>query len=217
MEPVAGGSARLHREVAGPFNALVLAAAKEGFGLSAASGFRSFARQLALWNAKARGDRPVLDEQGGPVDLASLTPPQQAAAILRWSGLPGASRHHWGTDVDVFDTRAVPAGAGPRLLPEEYEAGGLFFPLRLWLDGNAERYGFFRPYLTDRGGVAPEPWHLSAAPLAQTCLASYDRVWLERLVSQTPDFALRETVLGMLPAVELRFIRACDPEPFLAS
>ncbi|MCZ8486094.1 D-alanyl-D-alanine carboxypeptidase family protein [Vibrio lentus] len=27
---------------------------------------------------------------------------QKLSAILRWSALPGASRHHWGCDFDVF-------------------------------------------------------------------------------------------------------------------
>jgi hypothetical protein len=35
-------------------------------------------------------------------------------------------------------------------------------------------FGFYRPYATDRGGVTPEPWHLSYAPVAshaQTALS----------------------------------------------
>ena len=31
-------------------------------------------------------------------------------AILCWSALPGGSRHHWGTDCDVIDAAALPAG-----------------------------------------------------------------------------------------------------------
>jgi hypothetical protein len=33
-------------------------------------------------------------------------------------------------------------------------------------------YGFFRPYATDRGGVAPEPWHLSHAAVAKRAQAA---------------------------------------------
>ena len=29
------------------------------------------------------------------------------------------------------------------------------------------KYGFYRPFHHDRGGVAAEPWHLSYYPLAQ--------------------------------------------------
>jgi hypothetical protein len=32
-----------------------------------------------------------------------------------------------------------------------------------------ESRGFYRPYAVDRGGVAPERWHLSYAPLAAAC------------------------------------------------
>ncbi len=34
-------------------------------------------------------------------------------------------------------------------------------------------FGFYRPYAVDRGGVHPEPWHLSYAPLAQQALAAF--------------------------------------------
>ena len=36
-------------------------------------------------------------------------------------------------------------------------------------------FGFFRPYTTDRGGVAPEPWHLSYAPVAARAQARVRR------------------------------------------
>ena len=51
----------LQPEVWLAFDQLAREAAKSGINLMLASGFRSFERQLLIWNAKANGERPVLD------------------------------------------------------------------------------------------------------------------------------------------------------------
>jgi hypothetical protein len=96
----------------------------------------------------------------------TLSGDERVSAILKWSALPGTSRHHWGTEIDVFDQAAVPEGYRVQLLPEEFSPGGVFGRLALWLDAHLERFGFFRPYDTDRGGVSPEPWHISFAQVS---------------------------------------------------
>ena len=156
----------LHEEVVAPFLAMRAAAAADGIDLVAFSSFRDFDRQLAIWNGKFRGERPMQDRAGRPLDAMTLSPAQRVAAILWWSALPGASRHHWGTDFDVLDGRAVPAGYQLQVVTAEYQPGGPFHRLTTWLDAHMHAFGFFRPYATDRGGVAPEPWHLSYAPVA---------------------------------------------------
>jgi LAS superfamily LD-carboxypeptidase LdcB len=156
----------LHREVVTPFLALRAAAAADGIDLVAVSGFRDFDRQLAIWNGKFRGERPLQDRAGRPLDALSLNPEKRVEAICWWSALPGASRHHWGTDFDVMDARALPTGYRLRMVPEEYGPGGPFARLTTWLDARMHAFGFFRPYAVDRGGVLPEPWHLSYAPVA---------------------------------------------------
>jgi LAS superfamily LD-carboxypeptidase LdcB len=162
----------LHVEVMRPFLAMRAAAAADGIDLVAFSTFRDFNRQLAIWNGKFRGERPMQDRSGTPLDALSLPPAQRVAAILWWSALPGASRHHWGTDFDVVDARAMPPNYKHRVVPEEYLAGGPFHRLTLWLDAHMQAFGFFRPYSTDRGGVAPEPWHLSHAAVARRAQAA---------------------------------------------
>ncbi|TXS96436.1 M15 family metallopeptidase [Parahaliea maris] len=166
------GGHRLHPEAARAWQALVAAARAAGFQLQIASSHRSFSRQSGIWNAKAAGKRAVHDDCGQPVAMASLSPREQLHAILRFSALPGTSRHHWGTDLDVFDAAAVPAGYAVQLTPEEVAPGGPFDALHTWLDQRmaaGESQGFFRPYARDRGGVAPERWHLSYAPLSLGC------------------------------------------------
>jgi hypothetical protein len=101
----------------------------------------------------------VLDSRAAPLDIEQLTKHELVYAILRWSALPGASRHHWGTDIDVYDENARPSGYEIELTPEEVDAGGMFAPLHEWLDQRLAAgagHGFFRPYDQDRQGVAPE-------------------------------------------------------------
>lgn len=119
------------------------------------SGFRSFEQQLLIWNRKATGQRAVLDSQARPLDIARLSDRELVFAILRWSALPGASRHHWGTDIDVYDEAARPEGYEVDLVPDEVNPGGMFGPLHAWLDDRiltGTSFGFYRPYDLDRGG-----------------------------------------------------------------
>jgi LAS superfamily LD-carboxypeptidase LdcB len=165
-----GEGGRLHPAAATAFGALKAAAARAGIALRAVSTFRDFERQLLLWNEKFRGRRPVLDRGARPLDLSQMSDEQIVRAILHWSALPGASRHHWGTEIDVIDERAQPAGGPVALLPAEFAPGGPYARLDGWLGEHAGRFGFFRPYDADRGGVQPEPWHLSYAPVADRAL-----------------------------------------------
>ncbi|MBM4185158.1 MAG: M15 family metallopeptidase [Gemmatimonadetes bacterium] len=201
--------APVHVAVVEPLRTLQAAAAAEGFGLTVLSGFRSFERQRSIWNRKAGGELAVLDNEARPLDVSTLSPRELALAILRWSALPGASRHHWGTDIDVYDARAKPEGYEVELVPAEVESGGMFAPLHEWLDTRiAEKtaFGFFRPYDRDRGGVAPERWHLSHAPLAREH-ASMLTPTLLRETLQATDMRLADVVLRDLEEIFERFVR----------
>ena len=200
--------ARVHRDAVESFGKLRDAAAVEGFQLTIYSGFRSFERQLSIWNRKATGQLAVLDSQARPLDITRLSPRELVFSILRWSALPGASRHHWGTDLDVYDAAAKPAGYAIELIPAEVNAGGMFAPLHEWLDrrifaGNA--FGFFRPYDADRSGVAPERWHLSHAPVAETYLRQLT-VDLLRETVERADLILKKVVLEHLDEIYRRFV-----------
>jgi len=129
------------------FLAMREAARRDGIDLQAASSFRDFDRQLTIWNAKFRGERPLLDRSGQLLNVASLSAAQRIEAILIWSALPGASRHHWGTDLDVYDAAALHDRARLQLTPEEYGGAGPFAALTAWLDQHMHRFGFFRPYV----------------------------------------------------------------------
>lgn len=194
---------RLQDEAARAFNALQADASTAGFKLAIASSFRSFSRQLAIWNGKACGQRPVYDDQGCEVPMASLQSEQQLHAILRFSAIPGTSRHHWGTDLDVYDSAVLPADYQLQLSPAEVAPGGLFDPLHNWLDERIaadQSRGFFRPYGEDSGGVAAERWHLSYAPLARGCADQMD----SDLLQKCWDCEAVTEALLLRPEIELR-------------
>ena len=113
----------VHREVVEPLACLQADAREAGFDLQLVSAYRSFERQLAIWNAKAEGRRELLDAQGQPLPFESLTPEQRLFAIMRWSAVPGLSRHHWGTDIDIFDASRMAIG-DVQLIPQEVEGNG---------------------------------------------------------------------------------------------
>ena len=189
-----------------------------GFKLSIASGYRSFERQLAIFNAKAAGERPVLDQRDCPVDLEALDTDARIDAILRYSALPGGSRHHWGTEIDVFDTACLPPDYRVALSEAEVAPGGLFDPLHCWLDERiaaGQSHGFYRPYDVDRGGVAPERWHLSFAPLAHDYERLVDADLLQRCwnASCADTLCWREALQARLPELGERYLYAVSPPP----
>ena len=180
--------ASLHAGVVQPFLALKEAAHADGFDLTILSAFRDFDRQLSIWNRKAAGELPVLDITAHPIDITTLSDRELVFAILRWSALPGASRHHWGTDLDVYDARATPQAMRSSSSQPKSTPVACMAPLHEWLDARiatGTAFGFYRPYDADRGGVAPERWHLSYAPIATE---------LARML--TPDLLRRPSKLG---------------------
>lgn len=202
-------SVRLHPAAAQAFLNLRVAASEQGIDLVPCSGFRSFDEQQLIWNAKFDGERPLYGDNGETLCHADLDEQELLASILRWSALPGASRHHWGTDLDVIDRAAIPEGYDVRLMCDEYEEGGVFAKLGAWLDETLPRSEFFRPYTNDNGGVQREPWHLSFAPIAVSAL---DVLTIDALRDAVEHSELkgREKVLEMLPSIFERYVLNVD-------
>jgi LAS superfamily LD-carboxypeptidase LdcB len=192
-----------------PFLNLRRAALDEGFDLAPMSSFRDFARQLNIWNGKFSGERPMFDAGGAQLDAKSLTPRERVDAILLWSALPGASRHHWGTDLDLVDRCLSEAGYQIKLTREEFAPGGPFAALNLWLDANAPRFGFFRPFQGVRSGVQPEPWHFSFAPIAEKARQRLSPEVLRNAIAGAPLLG-KEVVLGSLDELHARYVATID-------
>jgi len=188
------------------------AAAREGIELCAASSFRDFERQVRIWNQKWQGERALLGTAGEVLDARRLRPKARVQAILIWSAPPGASRHHWGSDLDVYDRAALGRDGRFELVPHEYGPRGPFARLTNWLDRHMVDFGFYRPYATDRGGVRPEPWHLSHIETAREASRRLRLGTIRRAVAES-DLSGRDTLLEMLPQIYPRYVRTVDPPP----
>jgi len=202
----------LHRDVVEPFLALRAAAADQGLEIAPFSAFRDFSSQVEIWNRKFRGERPLYGRDGGLREHAALDTHELVEAILLWSAVPGASRHHWGTEIDVYDKAALPEGSRVQLVPSEYAPGGVFGRLSGWLDGNLHRFGFYRPYDRDRGGVVPEPWHISYAPVS-TAAQRQLSVDIIADALRDSDLLCKHLVLERLPDFYLRFVANVGEPP----
>lgn len=187
------------------FKAMAEKAAEDGIQLAICSAYRPFDRQLAIWNAKASGKRAVLDANEQAVDIEGLTDDELVDLILLWSALPGASRHHWGTDIDVFDAKQV-AVSELRLVEAEYSHQGPCAKLHHWLVTHAEEFGFYFPFQRGKSGVSPEPWHISYFPVSQTLLPQFDPLALANLIENS-DMLLKGAVLARLATLVDKYVR----------
>lgn len=205
----------LHPAAVPALHAICAAAAADGLKLLPVSSFRDFERQLRIWNGKFLGERPVLDAAGYALDVGRLNDAERVRAILVWSALPGASRHHWGSELDVVDGTVLATGYRPSLTREEFLPAGPFGRLAAWLDARCEEFGFFRPYDAWRGGVQPEPWHLSFAPIAVPALAALEHSVLRDALAEA-DIQGKAEILAQLPELHQRYVRGVGEPAWLS-
>ena len=204
--------AAIHADAIAPFLEMKAAAARDGIDISIVSAFRDFDAQKRIWDLKFRGERVLYDAAGGILDPTALAEEELVDAILCWSALPGASRHHWGSELDLVDAAAAPEGYRVQLVRAETEAGGVFHALHRWLDANLPRYGFFRPYASARGGVSPEPWHVSYAAVSQPALEGLTREVVRRAI-EASDMLGKDHVLERLDGLYDRYVANVDAAP----
>jgi LAS superfamily LD-carboxypeptidase LdcB len=200
----------LHANIVNDFIALQSAAASAGFDLCIASSFRDFNRQSAIWNAKFSNKRVVLNKAQQAVELNSLSDIEKCTAIMLYSALPGASRHHLGTDLDIFDKSAVSDDYELQLTPDEYQHGGPFAELSQWLDTHLAEFGFYRPYQHDLGGVAPELWHISHIAQSEQLMSHLSLEVLHNCIKES-DLLGKDAILTHLPALYERFVINVSP------
>jgi LAS superfamily LD-carboxypeptidase LdcB len=156
----AAKGAYLRTEALESFSKMWEAARKDGVTLTIVSATRTFDAQRKIWEDKWTGRRLVDGE-----NLSELTDTvARARIILRYSSMPGTSRHHWGTDLDLnsLDNAYFDGPEGSRVYN--------------WLLKHAAEYGFCQPYTSKSGGrtgYEEERWHWSYMPLAGPLLAAY--------------------------------------------
>ena len=165
---------QLHKEAFAALEKMKAAAAKEGIQIKVVSAFRSYDRQRAIWNRKY-----VRNAAEG------LSPAANRQKIITYSTLPGTSRHHWGTDIDIIDGN-TPVD-GDVLLAKHFHHGGPFERLRLWLEAHAATFGFYCAYpnTPNRTGFNYEPWHYSYRPLARTYFRAYKNLPLQEVLKDS--------------------------------
>lgn len=132
------------------------AALADGVKLVITSGHRTFVEQVCEW--ELRWNNP-LTKDSFPNET------EKARFLLQYRSMPGTSRHHWGTDIDLNSFR---------LSYFETEQGKKVYE---WLSANAPLYGFFQPYTAQDEnrptGYCEEKWHWSYRPVARTMLTHY--------------------------------------------
>ncbi|MEM9001870.1 MAG: M15 family metallopeptidase [Bacteroidota bacterium] len=167
-----GKGINLRQEAHDAFVTMKKAAYNDGFDIQMVSSYRDFYRQQSIWERKYI--RYTEDEGLSPLDAIDK--------IIAYSTIPGTSRHHWGTDIDIID--GYPKTSGDVLVPEKFEKDGPFEDFKLWLDGHSEKYGFYLVYTNDpkRKGFKYEPWHYSYAPLSIPMLTAYRKLNIVKLL-----------------------------------
>lgn len=211
LVPLEGTRFLVHQQMLHDFLKLQQNAKKEGFDLQVASAFRDYDQQLKIWNAKASGERQLLDDHERPLEYSQLSPTQIVFAILRWSALPGCSRHHWGSDIDVYDGNTQTA-AEVKLVPSECINNGPAARLHQWLDMQLSQNtacGFFRPYVTDQGGVSPERWHLSFFPISRRVIDVYTFSIFKKNILES-DVMFKEIILENADEIFQRYLMSFD-------
>ncbi len=216
LTPIPGHDGhQYHIEISQDWSDLVSRAKEKGIELKAISSFRSFSAQRNIWNLKAKGMRPLLDDKEQPISYDQFDLNNEddqyklILTILRWSALPGLSRHHWGTELDIVDANALKDNPDYKvqLIPSEYSKDGIFEKLGEFLEYNLEQTEFNRPYAVDLGGVAPEPWHLSHRKISQHFINHLNKErYLELLKSEGQDIELSSSITFHLDEIMERFV-----------
>ncbi len=194
----------IHHLMLADFQALVASAEQDNITIKIASGFRSFERQLLIWNNKFTGKSIIKNATGEQVQIAQLNDIEIIEAIMLYSALPGASRHHWGCDIDIYAANLLGSKA-LQLEPWEYSESGPMAKLSIWLAKNAHKFSFYFPYDSFRGGIAAEPWHLSYAPLAKQYQSAFSIEKLRECIVQI-DIAGKEAIVENLTDIFKRYI-----------
>ncbi len=174
-----GEGFKLRAEAHDAFVEMKKAAYSDGIDLKVISSYRNFNRQESIWERKFS---KYTEEQGmEPIDAIDK--------IIEYSTVPGTSRHHWGTDIDIVDGyRKV---EGDVLDPSKFGAGGPYEDFKKWMDENSKIFDFHLVYTDDkkRKGFKYEPWHYSFAPLSIAMLTEFRRKNILQLLQE-------ETFLG---------------------
>ena len=185
-----GEGINLREEAHQAFVEMKKAAYSDGFNIQIVSSYRDYFRQEAIWERKYL--RFTEDDGMSPLDAIDK--------IIEYSTIPGTSRHHWGTDIDIIDGNVKTSG--DVLVPEKFESEGPFEDLKLWMDENSEKFGFYLVYTDEpkRRGFKYEPWHYSYAPISIPMLTAYRKINIVRILLSQQFLGCDHFTTGFLRA-----------------
>ncbi|WP_452229847.1 MULTISPECIES: M15 family metallopeptidase [unclassified Lacinutrix] len=153
------------------FQEMKTEALKEGIKIQIVSSYRNFEHQKRIWERKYKRYR----SQG-------FSEEKSMEKIIEYSTIPGTSRHHWGTDMDIIDGNVH----APKyvLREENFHRDGPYIYLKKWMDTHANSFGFYLVYTSDldRKGFKYEPWHYSYKPLSQDYLKAYKCINIQEVL-----------------------------------
>ncbi len=169
-----GDGFKMHPEAFDSYQRMKTQAATQGIAIEMVSAYRSFQRQKEIFEGKYRR----FTGQG-------LSPIAAIEKIIEYSTIPGTSRHHWGTDIDIIDANGRPRPESV-LQERHFHGKGAFCKLKEWLDEHAEDFGFYEVYtdLPGRMGFKYEPWHFSYAPVSKPMLQEYRKLDIKQVLQE---------------------------------
>ncbi len=167
-------TSKMHKAAKDAFEKMKAEAAKEDIKIEVVSAYRSFQRQKEIFEGKYKR----FTSEG-------LSPEKAIQKIIDYSTIPGTSRHHWGTDLDLIDANSPRPSSV--LQPENFHGNGPYCKFKSWLDENASKFDFYEVY-TDNGnreGFKYEPWHFSYAPVSIPMLKAYkEKIDVKKMLSE---------------------------------
>ncbi|MBL4709921.1 MAG: M15 family metallopeptidase [Flavobacteriales bacterium] len=167
MGKISGGGIR--RQVQAAINKMKNAAEERGIKIHLQSAHRDFSYQNKIWTKKFNR----FTNGGDKTDVA-------IHRIIEYSTIPGTSRHHWGTEIDIIDANQE-LREGDKLQAKFFVEGQAYGALKNWMDEHANSFGFYLVYTNAPGrkGFKYEPWHYSYAPLSKIYYKQYNEKFEE--------------------------------------
>jgi LAS superfamily LD-carboxypeptidase LdcB len=166
-------TSKMHKEAKVAFEKMKVAALKDGINIEVVSAYRSFQKQKSIFENKYK----IFIQEG-------LTPIEAVEKIIEYSTIPGTSRHHWGTDIDIIDANYPK----PKNVLKEgnFYDNGPYCKLKEWMDRHSEFYGFYEVYTKNpkRKGFKYEPWHFSYAPVSIPMLEAYQKLDIKSILKE---------------------------------
>ncbi len=137
----------LLKETYEAFFKMYTAAKKEGLTLKIISATRTHTEQTWIWE-----DKWKKQQNTGKDNIEKIK------WIMQYSAMPGTSRHHWGTEIDLNS------------LSDTYFTSGAGKKIYDWLSAHACEYGFCQVYdasYQNYHGHGEEKWHWSYFPISK--------------------------------------------------